>query len=127
MDKIIISDLEVYAYHGVHREEKKQGQMFIVSVEISADLGPAAQSDDLTKTIHYGHVCRDIERVMSLSKYDLIETAADRIIQAIFENYPSAVSVKAKVKKPWAPLGRHLKYVAAELERSRVQMHEPKS
>lgn len=124
MDKIIINDLEVYAYHGVHCEEKELGQMFTVCVEISLDLESAAKADDLMKTIHYGHVCQDIEEVMKLSKYDLIETVAYEIIKKIFNNYPPAESVRAKIKKPWAPMGKHIEYVAVEMERTRGQIHE---
>ena len=122
MDKVIIKDLEVYANHGVHAAEKELGQMFVVSVTIEADLQPAAESDDLTRTIHYGHVCRDIEASLRASSCDLIETAACRIIKIIFENYPLAQAVDVLLKKPWAPLGRHLKYVAVELRRTRGDM-----
>lgn len=34
MDKIVIKDLEIFAYHGVLPEEKRQGQTFIVTVEL---------------------------------------------------------------------------------------------
>ena len=34
MDKIYIKDLEVFAYHGVLKEEKKLGQKFVVSLEL---------------------------------------------------------------------------------------------
>ena len=123
MDKIIIKDLEVYAFHGVHSEEKKLGQMFIVSVDIFTDLKQAAQTDDLLNTIHYGYVCKDIERVMSSFDYNLIETVAYKIIETLMEKYPTINSIKASVKKPWAPLGKHLKYVAIEIERTREEMY----
>ncbi len=119
MDKIIIKDLEVYAYHGVAEEEKVMGQLFIVSLELSADLEAAAQSDNLSHTIHYGEVCIDVEKVVAFQKYNLIEAVAMTVINKIFENYPTVQSIKISLKKPWAPIGKHLKYVAVELERSR--------
>lgn len=122
MDKIIINDLEVYSFHGVHDEEKRLGQIFIISVEISIDLETAALNDDLTKTVHYGEVCKDIELVMNSSKYNLIEAAAYNIIKTLLANYPSVLSIKIILKKPWAPIGKHLKYAAVEIERSREQM-----
>lgn len=124
MDKIIIEDLEVYSYHGVHKEEKELGQMFVVSVEISTDLESAAKNDNLTETIHYGTVCKDIENVMGSAKYNLIEAIAYNIIKALLDKYPAISSVKAKVKKPWAPLGRHLRFVAVEINRTREEMNE---
>ncbi|MCX7615052.1 MAG: dihydroneopterin aldolase [Clostridiales bacterium] len=122
----MIQDLEVYAYHGVHKEEKELGQMFLVSVEIQADLENAAKTDDILKTIHYGQVCRDIEKGMASSNFDLIETAAYNIIIKIFEKYPIASKVKVILKKPWAPMGKHLKYVAVEIERAREDIYGTK-
>jgi len=123
MDRIIIEELEVYAYHGVAPEEKITGQMFIVSVEITADLEAAARSDDLSHTINYSNVCADIEQVLITRKYDLIEAAAMALIERILNKYPAAVAVRVLLKKPWAPLKRHLKYVAVEIERRRGDKH----
>lgn len=119
MDKIIIEDLEVYAYHGAAAEEKVLGQMFLISVEITTDLGAAAESDDLSKTIHYGHVCDLIKQLFLSQKYDLIEAAVLAVIEGILDKYEAAVNVKVMIKKPWAPLGHHLKYVAVRMERGR--------
>ncbi len=119
MDKIIIEDLEVYAYHGVAEEEKKLGQMFLVSLEISADLSTAAQNHDLTSTLNYAEVCRVVGEIVRSDKYDLIETVAYKIVEGIFINFQKAVSVKILLKKPWAPMGYHLRYAGVQLERTR--------
>ena len=37
MDKIYIRDLEFIGYHGVFEEEKKLGQKFYLSLELSTD------------------------------------------------------------------------------------------
>ncbi|HEY5585259.1 MAG TPA: dihydroneopterin aldolase [Ruminiclostridium sp.] len=119
MDKIIIEDLEVYAYHGVAPEEKKLGQMFVVSLEINIDLETAAQSGNLDATISYFDVCNIVKDILQSESYDLIETAAIRVIEGIFLNFDDAQAVKILLKKPWAPMGHHLKYAAVELERKR--------
>ena len=38
MDKIYIRDLEFIGYHGVFEEEKKIGQKFFVSLELTTNL-----------------------------------------------------------------------------------------
>ncbi|ACL75685.1 dihydroneopterin aldolase [Ruminiclostridium cellulolyticum] len=119
MDKIIIEDLELYAYHGVAEEEKKLGQMFLISLEISADLSTAARNHDLSSTLNYAEVCRVVQEVVQSDKYDLIETVAYKIMEGIFINFHKAVSVKIKLKKPWAPMGYHLRYAGVEFERTR--------
>lgn len=103
MDKIIIEDLEVYAYHGVAEEEKKLGQMFLVSLEISADLTTAAKNHDLSCTLNYAEVCRVVGDIVSSDKYDLIETVAYKILEGIFINFQKAESVKILLKN----LGSH--------------------
>ena len=41
MDKILIKDLEIFAYHGVLEEEKQKGQPFFISAELYLDLREA--------------------------------------------------------------------------------------
>ena len=119
MDKIIIEDLEVYAYHGVAPEEKALGQMFLVCLELGVNLEEAALKDRLGFTVSYSRVCDTVEEILGKKKYDLIEAAAFAIIQGIFEKYPNVGRVKVLLKKPWAPMGRHLKYAAVEMDRAR--------
>jgi 7,8-dihydroneopterin aldolase/epimerase/oxygenase len=124
MDKIIIEELEVYAYHGVKQEEKKLGQMFIVSLQISADLEAAALSGNLDATINYSKVCHAVKDILQSEKCDLIETAALKVIEGIFHKFNNAQVIKVLLKKPWAPMGQHLKYAAVELERGRSDRNE---
>ena len=57
MDKIWIKDLEIFAYHGVLAEEKRNGQKFYVTVSMDVDLHAAGMTDDLDKTVNYAEVC----------------------------------------------------------------------
>jgi len=124
MDKIIIEDLEVYAYHGVAQEEKKLGQMFVVSLQISADLETAALSGNLDASINYSKACNIVKDILQAESYDLIETAALKVIEGIFHKFNHAQVVKVLLKKPWAPMGQHIKYAGVELERGRGDRDE---
>jgi len=124
MDKIIIEDLQVYAHHGVAREEKATGQMFFVSLWIDVNLERAATSDDVNDTLNYADLCADVQKVMQSKKYNLIESAAMSIIVYLFKTYASIAKIHILLKKPWAPMGYHLKYAAVELERHRSDMNE---
>ena len=86
MDKIIIKDLEIFANHGVFKEEKFLGQKFILDVEIETNLKDAASTDDLNKTINYGKISEDIENILKEENYDLIETVADKVNKYILIN-----------------------------------------
>lgn len=76
MDKIIIKDLEIYANHGVLKEERELGQKFVVSCVLYLDTRKAASDDDINQTIDYGKICFRITRFLTEHTYKLIETAA---------------------------------------------------
>jgi len=117
MDKIYIKDLEIFANHGYFQEEKKLGQKFILSFELDLDLSGAGEEDNLDKTVHYGILCEEIEKEFTKTSYDLIEKAAEEIVNFILLKYEVVDKVKLKLKKPWAPVRKHLDYVAIEIER----------
>lgn len=117
MDKIIIKDLEVYAFHGVNQEEKNMGQKFLISAKVWLDLREAGNTDDLNKTVNYAEFCCNIEKEFTKQKYDLIEKAADEIANYILINYAMVEKVNILVKKPWAPIGKPIDYAAVEIER----------
>lgn len=118
MDKIFIKDFEVFAKHGVFSEEKKLGQKFILSIELGLDLKKAGVTGNLNETVNYGELCLKIEEEFTKEKYDLIETAAEKIAEFILLEYEKVKSVKVLLKKPWAPIGRHVEYAAVEIERA---------
>ena len=53
-DKIKITDLEVFANHGVFPEENTLGQKFLVSAVLYTDTRRAGLTDDLTASVNYG-------------------------------------------------------------------------
>ena len=68
MDIIKIEQLEVYGYHGVFEEEKKQGQPFMINVEMKTDFLRAAREDELNYSTHYGEVCLFIKDIFKNNK-----------------------------------------------------------
>lgn len=119
MDKIVIKDLEIFAYHGVLEEEKREGQTFIVTVELSLNLKDAGVSDDLTKTVNYAEVCADIETVMLDEKYNLIEAAAENIANTILVKYDKIKAVRVIISKPEAPIDMTFDTVYVDITRGR--------
>ena len=118
MDKIYIKDLEIYAFHGVNKEEKKLGQKYLISVELSLSLREAGQTDDLSNTVNYGELSLRIEKEFLKNKNNLIEKCGEDLAKFILLNYPPVHTVKVLIKKPWAPIGKALDYAAIEITRS---------
>ena len=70
MDKIYIKDLQIFANHGVLKEEKKLGQKFLISLEVSLNLKKAGDTDDLKETINYAKLCEEVEEQFKKESYD---------------------------------------------------------
>jgi dihydroneopterin aldolase/2-amino-4-hydroxy-6-hydroxymethyldihydropteridine diphosphokinase len=121
MDKIIVKDLEIYAFHGVLEEEKRLGQKFIVSLELTLDFHKAAEDDNLELTVNYASLCEDTEEFLQRNTFDLIETAAHKLAVYILEKYEPMEKIKVFIKKPSAPIRKTFKYVAAEAERGWIK------
>lgn len=117
MDKIYINNLEFIGFHGVFPEEKKLGQKFLVSLELTMDTREAGKTGDLTKSVHYGLVAQDVEKLFLEKSIDLIETCAENIAEMVLKKYELVKEVKVIVKKPWAPLQMHFENVAVEITR----------
>ena len=114
MDKIIISDLEVYYRVGVPDAERAKPQRLLISVEMTLDFAAAATAEDLTKTIDYDAVTRRLLGFGEGRSWKLIERLAADIAEMILAEFaPDTVSVE--VKKFVVPEAR---YVAVQLTRT---------
>lgn len=117
MDIIRIDNLEVYAYHGAYDEEKEKGQYFYVNAELYTNTRKAGMNDDLDVSTNYGTVCDFIHDFMTKHTYDLIETVAEQLAQALLLEFKLVKSVLLEIKKPHAPIEREFESVSVEIER----------
>ena len=118
MDKVIIKDIQVYAYHGALKEENVLGQNFFISLEMSLPLKAAGMSDDLSKGVHYGEVYERVETLVKENTFKLIETLAERTAILVLKEFPIE-KVKVLIRKPQAPIRGQFDYVAVEIEREK--------
>lgn len=118
-DKIILSGLRIYGYHGVTRSEREQGQHFIVDLEASLDLKEAGETDLLGRTLDYDSLIKEVQRIVSLERYTLLEALAQRIADAALEK-PQIYTVTVRVSKPKPPIEADLEAVKVEITRGRM-------
>ena len=118
-DRIVLTRIAVYAYHGIHAEEEKLGQRFYVSLECRLDLRPAAEADDWKRTVSYDRLAKIVVDVATGRRFRLIEALAEVIAKQILTTYPQIESVVVRVEKPAAPIPTILEGVAIEIERHR--------
>ena len=117
LDKIIIKNLEVFAYHGVLPEEKEQGQTFIVSMTLFLDTFLAGSNDDLSETINYAELSESTHEFISDTQFDLIETIAEKLAEHLLSKYGSIDKITIEIKKPDAPIDLPFEYVSVEITR----------
>lgn len=119
MDKIFLNNLQFFAFHGLHPEEKKLGQRFNVDVILYADTKKAGYSDKMEDSIHYGHAFKAVKAVVEEENFNLIEALAEHIAIALFEKFDSLEACQVKVIKPDPPIVGHYDSVAVEIYRER--------
>ncbi len=116
-DEIRIEQLEVYAYHGVFPEEKREGQTFLVNAVLYTDTRKAGLSDLLSESTDYGDVCCFITQWMKQNICNLIETVAERLTQALLLNYPLIAAIDLEIRKPEAPIELPFGCVSVKIHR----------
>lgn len=118
-DRITVTGIQCYGYHGVHEAERQLGQRFLVDVTLSLDLQRAGMSDNLSDTVDYGMVCRTVRGIVEGEPCRLIETVAERIAAAALGTYP-VEAVVVRVSKPAVPIpDAFFREAAVEIRRGR--------
>ena len=120
-DRIILEGMQFYGYHGVNPEERVLGQRYVVDLTADLDLRRAGETDRLEDTVSYSHIYRTVRAVMEGEPRNLLESAAQAIVDSVLAEFPvEAVSVT--VKKPNPPVrGSSIELAAVQIHRSRSQ------
>ncbi|NUT33436.1 MAG: dihydroneopterin aldolase [Hamadaea sp.] len=121
---IALTGLRASGNHGVYDFEREQGQEFVVDVLLDVDLAPAAASDDVTDTVHYGELASGLVRVVEGEPVNLIETLASRLLDVcLADSRVRAATVT--VHKPQAPIPHRFADVSVTMTRSRPPAARP--
>ncbi|HEY8448205.1 MAG TPA: dihydroneopterin aldolase [Thermomicrobiales bacterium] len=103
-DEIFLEGVRLYGFHGVHAEEQKLGQRFIVDLRVACDLSEAGQSDRLEATVSYSALYRVIKEIVEGPPKNLIESVAEAIADRVLAEFPRVESAVVTVRKPEAPV-----------------------
>jgi dihydroneopterin aldolase len=124
MDRICLSGLRAYGYHGVLPSERERGQEFIIDAVLWLDTSPAAETDDLERTVDYGSLGARLAGIVAGEPVDLIETLAQRLAAACLAD-DLVQHAEITVHKPQAPVGVPVRDVSVTIRRSRSQAQNP--
>lgn len=98
-DTVSIRDLRVSTVIGVHDWEREIEQTLIFAVDMAADVAAAAVSDDIAAALDYSAVAQTVRSVVTAGRFQLIETAAERVAQRLRADYRLSW-VRVEVAKP---------------------------
>jgi dihydroneopterin aldolase len=109
-----LAGLEIFGYHGVNEDERRDGQRFLYDVRL--DVGDAGASDRIEDAVDYREVAACVREVSEARSYHLLEALADAVAEALLARFPVA-AVRVRVRKP--DLRLPVDYAAVSVERSR--------
>ncbi len=104
MDTIFLKDLRVRAIVGIWDWERRMPQDIGIDLEMAADIRAAAERDHIDATLDYKAVSRRVVELVQGSSFQLVETLAERIAEAVMTEF-AVPWVKVVVRKPFAIRG----------------------
>ncbi|MEG1311931.1 MAG: dihydroneopterin aldolase [Romboutsia sp.] len=119
MDKILLSNLGFYGYHGVLKEESILGQKFFIDMELLLDTKEAGNTDDMNKSVSYADVYEIVKDITENKRFNLIEALAENISKEVLEKFKLIKEVMVRIKKPEAPVNGIYDYFGVEIRRSK--------
>ncbi len=121
MDKIMINNLKIFAYHGVKEAEQKNGQDFLIDCVMHVKTNKACRTDDVGDTVNYSGVVKLITSVVLENRFNLIEKLASEIADEVLKKFNKVKKIEVTVKKPQAPIKASFDYVGVEIVRKRAK------
>ena len=113
-DELAITGIECFGHHGVFDFERREGQIFVIDLVLGLDTAPAARTDDLRETVHYGILLDSVKAAVETDPVDLIETLAQRIADICL------LDGRVQWAKPDAPIDATFSDVALTITRNRT-------
>ena len=115
---IELENMKFYAHHGVLKQERINGNEYLVTVRLKIDLSMALISDNLPSTINYAEVYDVIRKEFNI-KSDLIEHLAGRIIRSIHVNWSQIEEIHLKLSKLNPPIKGEIEKASVILDWNR--------
>ena len=121
MDKITLSKIEFEGHTGCFDFEKKDGQKFIVSLDLFVDRIRGCYTDDLADTVDYSKIYEVTKETVTGDDGNLIERLAQKIADAVLEADKRILKVRVNVSKPEAPVKGIFETMEVTIERNRKE------
>jgi 7,8-dihydroneopterin aldolase/epimerase/oxygenase len=98
-DTVSIIDLRIDAVIGVYDWERETEQSLVFNIDMASDVAKAAGSDDIADALDYSKIAGTVKTVVTEGKFQLIETAAERVAGQLIVDYGLSW-VRVELAKP---------------------------
>ena len=109
-----MTKMKFYGHHGVSEEEKTKGGNYEVDCEIETDISACVSSDDIDDAVNYSDIYVIIREHVEKRSYNLMETLAANIKDAIADRFGS-VPLILRIRKMAPPVGGQMDYFEVEV------------
>lgn len=104
MDIIFLRELRVKAVIGIYEWEQRIRQEVCIDLEMGADIRQAGKTDSIEDTLNYKAVAKRVAAYVEESRFQLIETLAERITAILLDEF-DIPWVRLTLSKPGAVRG----------------------
>ena len=115
--KVIINDLILNIFVGIHNFEKKKKQRVKFNVEILTNPYVFPNNKDLKSIINYEEIVYKIEKLSNLKHHELLEDLSENIFNMLFQN-KLVKKVNLKIEK--IDIIKKTKSVGIEVSKSKI-------
>ena len=115
--KVIIKDLTLKIFVGIHNFEKKKKQRVKFNIEILTDPYVSPNSKDLNSILNYEEVVIKIEKLTNSTHHELLEDLAENIFDMIFKN-KLVKNIKLRIDK--IDIIKKASSVGIEVQKSKI-------
>ena len=115
--KVIIKNLVLNIFIGIHNFEKKKKQKVRFNIEVITNPFVKPNNKDLKTILNYEEIINKIKDLVKKEHHELLEDLAENIFTIIFQNN---LAQKAKIKIEKLEIIKNSESVGVEFSKSRV-------
>ena len=114
--KILIKDLVLKIYVGIHNFEMKKKQRVKFNIEISTDPNLKPNNKDLSSILNYEEIINEIKTLVEKFHHKLLEDLAENIFEILFKK---VIVKKAIIRLEKLDIIKNTDSVGIEIEKSK--------
>ena len=96
--KILINQLILDAFIGIHDFEKKKKQKISISLSLDVNDNISGIEHKIENFVSYEHIVADIKSILKRGHIDLLETLGEKIVDLCFKD-ERVMTIKLKLEK----------------------------